>query len=217
MNIQTIVTDFGAVVGALLILDNAVDAILELFGLTKWETRLTLIARWLNKIIAILPKGPTAAIIVLFFALQCPVHAQTTDGSTSNTPVISITQAVQDVNVPGIVASLVPKAVNTGFFYNWKDSKVQMTYTYAPVAYNFSWGTAELNIGYASPDVLVGGPGLVLNVPVIEKKWGITAPASIQNILNTMSLVLEPMVGLEQVGGRNRFTGGPGASVKVTW
>ena len=160
-------------------------------------------------------------ILVLFFALYGAVQAQTTTASTSTSSAISITStisnAVQSVNVEGIVASLVPKSVNTGYFYNWKDEKIQMTFTYAPVAYNFSWGTVELNVGYASPDVLIGGPGLVLNVPVIEKKWGITAPASIQNILNSMSIVLEPMVGLEDVGGHNRFTGGPGASVKVTW
>ena len=45
----------------------------------------------------------------------------------------------------------------------------------------------------------------------------ITAPDSIQKVLNTMSIGLTPMLGLEGLGGKNRFTGGPGAYIKVTW
>ena len=132
---------------------------------------------------------------------------------------VSVQSALQSVNVPTTIDELQSKAVNAGYFWNWKDSKVQPTFTYDfGGAKAFSWGTFDyLDIGYASPDVLVAGPSLTLNIAVIEKKWGITAPSYIQNVINSMSLGLTPMLGLEQIGGRNRFTGGPGGFLKVKW
>ena len=85
----------------------------------------------------------------------------------------------------------------------------------------FSWGTFDyLDVGYASPDVLVAGPSLTLNIAVIEGKWGLTKyvkSTTIQNVINSMSVGITPMLGLEQIGGRNRFTGGPGGFIKVKW
>ena len=135
---------------------------------------------------------------------------------------VSVQSALQSVNIPTTIDELQGKAVNAGYFYNWKDSKIQPAFTYN-VGGNmaFSWGTFDyLDVGYASPDVLVAGPSLTLNIAVIEGKWGLTKyvkSATIQNIINSMSIGLTPMLGLEQIGGRNRFTGGPGGFIKVKW
>ena len=135
---------------------------------------------------------------------------------------VSIQSALQSINIPTTIDELQTKAVNAGYFYNWKDSKVQPTFTYdIGGAKTFSWGTFDyLDIGYASPDVLVAGPSLTLNIAIIEKKWGLdkyVKSVSIQNVINSMSIGLTPMLGLEQIGGRNRFTGGPGGFIKVKW
>ena len=135
---------------------------------------------------------------------------------------VSVQSTLQSINVPTTIDELKTKAVNAGYFYNWKDSKVQPTFTYN-VGGNkaFSWGTFDyLDVGYASPDVLVAGPSLTLNIAVIEGKWGLTKyvkSATIQNVINSMSVGITPMLGLEQIGGRNRFTGGPGGFIKVKW
>lgn len=146
--------------------------------------------------------------------------------SVSNTPSTSITAAVagvvQGVNVPQEITNIQNSglAVNTGFFYNWKDKSIQPTYTYAILGHlNVdNWGTWDyINVGYASPSVLIAGTGLVLNPAVIVKKWGITPTPYIQNLLNSSSIGLTPMVGLERIGGRNRFTGGPGGYLKISF
>jgi len=154
------------------------------------------------------------SIMILFFVVVLGGLSRA-DVSTT----ISVSSVLQSVNIPTTIDQLKTKAVNAGYFYNWKDAKVQPTFTYdVGGAKVLSWGTIDyLDIGYASPDVLVAGPGLSLNVSVIEKKWGITAPTYIQNIINSVQVGFTPMIGLEQIGGKNRFTGGPGGYFKVTW
>lgn len=152
------------------------------------------------------------AIIILGLLLSGSAFAQ-------EAPSLSISSALQSVNIPATIDQIKGKAVNAGFFYNWKDHKVQPTFTYAVAGQKvFSWGTWDyIDVGYASPNVLLVGTGLALNIPVIEKKWGITAPDSIQKVLNNVSLGLTPMIGLEEIGGKNKFNGGPGGYLKVSW
>jgi len=160
--------------------------------------------------------GPTAATIVLSLLLiGSNAFAQTASTNISQ----AITADEQSVNIPTVIATLTPKAVNTGYFWNWKDAKFQPTFTYPALgSMSLSWGTWDyVNIGYATPDVLLLGTGLTLNISVIEKKWGIKAPDNIQKFLNNLSIGFTPFIGLEDTGGRNRFTGGPGISGKVSW
>ena len=96
---------------------------------------------WLLDIInTLIKKTPPAAggAAVLLFLLYGTAFAD-----------VSVQSALQSVNIPTTIDELQTKAVNAGYFYNWKDSKIQPTFTYN-VGGNmaFSWGTFDyLDVG----------------------------------------------------------------------
>lgn len=233
--ITTIVQYVLAGLVGLLALDNAVDAIAKIFGNKKIDTLCGIIAikigAWINKLKGLPITGtsssttvtgfvPTAQVIVLFILLSTCAFAQT----TPNTPAISISgtinSALQSVNVPTQIQTIQNSglAVNTGFWYDWKASEIDATFTY-PVFGSMkigNWATWDyVNFGYASPNVLIAGTGLDINIGTLTSNWNL--PASVKTVLNSASIGLTPMLGIENVGARNRFTGGPGGYVKITF
>ncbi len=120
---------------------------------------------------------------------------------------------VQSINISNTIDSLRAKAINTGMFYNWKSKALQPTYTYNLANWK-SWDI--LNIGYASPNVLLASSGYMIDVRRLLKKYNLTIPfPTIQNIVNNLTIDINANVGLQEIGGKNKFTGGPGITIKV--
>lgn len=243
--ITTIVTYVIAALTGILAVDHLAYLMAKLFGNTKIETLCTNIALKIQsaitkaKTMQLQPSQPepvvpvqstpaspvppiTAAVlaICLSFALYGVSRAQV----TSNTPAISISgtinSALNSVDVPTQIQTIKNSglAVNTGFWYDWKAAQIDATFTYPVFGSRAigTWGTWDyINFGYASPDVLIGGTGLDINIGAITSKWNL--PANVKTILNSASIGFTPMIGIEKIGSKNRFTGGPGAFVKITF
>ncbi len=169
--------------------------------------------------------GKTVVVLILSLLLCHSVFAQTASNNT-NTPATSITgtisTAFQSLDVPVQITKIKDTgfAVNTGFFYSISDKNIYSTYSYSPFGGKAlgTWGTWDyVSIGYADPNILIAGTGLVVNVGVLANKWGITIPASIQSIINSTSFGVTPIIGIERVGSKNRVTGGPGIYGKITF
>jgi hypothetical protein len=92
---------------------------------------------------------------------------------------------------------------------------VQPTYMYTM----FHSGTWDiLNVGYANPNVLVFGPAYCFVVKDFMLKHNITVPTEfIKKVTDNLTIDFSVLGGIEEFGGKNKITGGPGVTCKIRY
>ena len=122
---------------------------------------------------------------------------------------------IQSVSVTDTIGTLKDKAVDMGIFYNLRDNSIQPTYMYTM----FHSGTWDLlNVGYANPNVLVFGPAYCFVVKDFMLKHNITVPTEfIKKVTDNLTIDFSVLGGIEEFGGKNKITGGPGVTCKIRY
>ena len=126
-----------------------------------------------------------------------------------------ISTDIQSVSVTDTIGTLKDKAVDIGVFYNLRDNAIEVTYMYTM----FHSGTWDLlNVGYANPNVLVFGPAYCFVVKDFMAKHNITAPTDfIKKVTDNLTIDFSVLGGIEEFGGKNKITGGPGVTCKIRY
>jgi hypothetical protein len=127
----------------------------------------------------------------------------------------NVSTDIQSVSVTGTISTLKDKAVDMGIFYNLRDNAIEPTYMYTM----FHSGTWDiLNVGYANPNVLVFGPAYCFVVKDFMIKHNITVPTEfIKKVTDNLTIDFSLLGGIEEFGGKNKFTGGPGVTCKIRY
>ena len=121
---------------------------------------------------------------------------------------------IQSISVTDTITSLKDKAVDMGVFYNVRDNSIQPCYTYT-MFHSGSWDL--LNMGYANPNVLIFGPAYNFVVKDFMLKHNITAPFPfIKKVTDNLTIDFSLNAGIEEISGKNKITGGPGITFKIS-